>query len=44
MNFKVSIRTDEEFVQTVDYGPNAFIPVPNVVETVINPQTSGLGC
>lgn len=40
MKAAVSIRIDEELVQTVEY--DSTVPIPDVGEEVVNPQTDGL--
>ena len=42
MNMDVAIRIDDEFVGTVRYESNVHVPIPNVGEAVVNPQTDGL--
>jgi hypothetical protein len=42
MTIDISIRINDEFVETVSYNSPANVPIPNVGEAVINPKTDGL--
>jgi len=42
MTIDISLRIDDEFVQTIRYESPVSVPIPNVGEVVVNPQTDGL--
>jgi galactokinase/mevalonate kinase-like predicted kinase len=42
MTIDVAIRIDEEFVATERYESSVSVPIPEVGESIVNPQTDGL--
>jgi hypothetical protein len=42
MTIEIALMIDDKFVETLHYESAVNVPIPNIGEAVVNPQTDGL--